>query len=112
QHAAPLEARAAGYGVDFVAVDGNDVVATATVMREVVDAIRGGGGGPVVVEAATYRWHGHYEGDPQRYRAPAEVEEWEARDPLLVSARRLREAGVADDALESMQELVAHELDD
>ena len=33
QHAAPLEARAAGYGVDYVAVDGNDVVATATAMR-------------------------------------------------------------------------------
>jgi len=32
QHAAPLEARAAGYGVDYVAVDGNDVVATAAVM--------------------------------------------------------------------------------
>ena len=34
QHAAPLEQRAAGYGVDYVAVDGNDVVATATAMRD------------------------------------------------------------------------------
>ena len=32
QHAAPLERRAAGYGVDYVAVDGNDVVATAAAM--------------------------------------------------------------------------------
>ncbi len=70
------------------------------------------GRGPVVVEAATYRWHGHYEGDPQRYRSPDEVREWEARDPLLVNARRLRSAGVADDALESMQPTVARELDD
>ena len=31
---------------------------------------------PAVVEAATYRWHGHYEGDPERYRSPEEVEEW------------------------------------
>ena len=69
-------------------------------------------GGPVVVEAATYRWHGHYEGDPERYRSPDEVQEWEARDPLLVSARRLRSAGVTDDALESMQASVAQELDD
>ena len=29
QHAAPSSSRAAGYGVDYVAVDGNDVVATA-----------------------------------------------------------------------------------
>ena len=33
QHAAPLERRAAGYGVDYVAVDGNDVVATAAAMQ-------------------------------------------------------------------------------
>ena len=111
QHAASLEQRAAGYGVDYVAVDGNDVVATAAAMHEVVAAARAGRG-PVVVEAATYRWHGHYEGDPQRYRSPDEVREWEARDPLLVSARRLRSAGVTDDALESMQSSVAHELDD
>ena len=67
QHAAPLEQRAAGYGVDYVAVDGNDVVATASAMHDVVAGVRAGRG-PVVVEAATYRWHGHYEGDPQRYR--------------------------------------------
>ena len=100
QHAAPLEQRAAGYGVDYVAVDGNDVVATAAAMDD------GGRGDPrrtrvpSIVEAATYRWHGHYEGDPQRYRSPDEVREWEARDPLLVHARRLRSAGVADDALD------------
>ena len=39
-----------------------------------------------IVEADTYRWHGHYEGDPERYRSPDEVREWEARDPLLVHA--------------------------
>ena len=37
QHAAPLERRAAGYGVDYVAVDGNDVVATAAAMTAVVE---------------------------------------------------------------------------
>ena len=77
----------------------------------VVEAARAGRG-PVVVEAATYRWHGHYEGDPQRYRSPDEVREWEARDPLLVRARRLRSAGITDDALEAMQSAVARELDD
>ena len=38
QHAAPLERRAAGYGVDYVAVDGNDVVATAAAMQGSVEA--------------------------------------------------------------------------
>src|SRR5438552_7058473 len=57
QHAATLEQRAGGYGIDFVAVDGNDVAATAAAMTTVVDVVRAGGG-PVLVEAATYRWHG------------------------------------------------------
>ena len=63
QHGASLERRAAGYGIPYVAVDGNDVEATAAVMEDVVLAARAGRG-PAVVEAATYRWHGHYEGDP------------------------------------------------
>ena len=78
QHAASLEQRAAGYGIDYVAVDGNDVAATAAVMGEVVSAARSGRG-PAVVEASTYRWHGHYEGDPQRYRSADELHAWEAR---------------------------------
>ena len=112
QHAAPLEQRAAGYGVDYVAVDGNDVVATATAMHEVVEATRAGGG-PVVVEAATYRWHGHYEGDPQRYRSPDEVREWEARDPLARCTRAgSGRRASATTRSKSMQSSVARELDD
>jgi 2-oxoisovalerate dehydrogenase E1 component len=110
QHAASLAQRAAGYGIDHVAVDGNDVVATATLMQRVVDGVRAGGG-PVLVEATTYRWHGHYEGDPERYRTPEEKQEWEARDPLVIGARHLRDAGVDDAALEALERTVSEELD-
>ena len=37
QHAATLEQRAAGYGVEYVAVDGNDVGTTASAMQTLVD---------------------------------------------------------------------------
>ncbi len=111
QHAASLEQRAAGYGIRYVAVDGNDVVATAALMADQVDAARKGQG-PAVVEAATYRWHGHYEGDPQRYRTPEEVTAWEARDPLLVHEGRLRTAGVGDDEIKALESSVADELDE
>ena len=110
QHAASLERRAAGYGIRYVAVDGNDVVATAAAMEDVVLAARAGEG-PAVVEATTYRWHGHYEGDPERYRSPEEVREWEARDPLLAHERRLRDAGVGDDEIKALEAAVAAELD-
>src|SRR6476661_11174076 len=62
QHAATLEQRAVGYGVAYAQVDGNDVIATASTMRAVVASVRDGGG-PALIEAITYRWHGHYEGD-------------------------------------------------
>ena len=93
-----------------MAVDGNDVVATAAAMAEVVARVRDGGG-PVVVEATTYRWHGHYEGDPERYRSAEEKAEWEARDPLLVHERRLRDVGVTDDELKALETAVSDELD-
>ncbi|MBN2622281.1 MAG: dehydrogenase E1 component subunit alpha/beta [Acidimicrobiales bacterium] len=110
QHATTLERRAAGYGVDHVSVDGNDAVATATVMADVTAAVRAGHG-PVVVEATTYRWHGHYEGDPERYRSPEEVREWEGRDPLPAHELRLRAAGVGDDEITALEASVAEELD-
>jgi 2-oxoisovalerate dehydrogenase E1 component len=79
-------------------------------MQAVVDRVRAGGG-PVLVEATTYRWHGHYEGDPERYRTAEERAEWEARDPLVVSARHLRDLGVDDDTLAALGREVAAELD-
>ena len=111
QHAASLEARAAGYGLPYVGVDGNDVVATATAMAEAVRAVRAGEG-PSLVEARTYRWHGHYEGDPQRYRSEQELDEWRARDPLVAHRSRLLEAGVAADEIEKLEASVAEQLDE
>jgi len=110
QHGASLERRAAGYGIPYTAVDGNDVAATAVAMDDVVLAARAGRG-PAVVEAATYRWHGHYEGDPERYRTPEEVRAWEARDPLLVCGARLQELGVGDQEIKALEASIAEELD-
>ncbi len=110
QHKATLELRAAGYGVEYFTVDGNDVAATSALMQSVVDGVRAGRG-PAIVEAITYRWHGHYEGDPQRYRTPEELSEWKQRDPLIVNAQLLRERGVDEAALADIDARVSAELD-
>jgi 2-oxoisovalerate dehydrogenase E1 component len=88
QQPVDLRTRAGGYGIEFHQVDGNDVVAVAEVMTAVVDQQRRGGG-PVMIEAVTYRWRGHYEGDPERYRSAEERQDWMThRDPLgLLDAR-------------------------
>jgi 2-oxoisovalerate dehydrogenase E1 component len=88
QTRASLADRAPGYAVDFHHVDGNDVVAVASLVNDVANKLRAGAG-PVLIEADTYRWHGHYEGDPERYRDKQELAEWKARDPLVRLAARL-----------------------
>ena len=110
QHAAPLRERAKGYGAHFTAVDGNDVVEVAANMADVLARLRAGEG-PTIVEASTYRVHGHYEGDPQRYRSPDEIAAWSARDPLLLQRARLRDAGVGDDAIVDIDATVDAALD-
>lgn len=94
QHRATFQDRARGYGIDYAHVDGNDVLAVAGTVGGLVERLRAGGR-PVLLEAETYRWHGHYEGDPERYREEAEVEQWKTRDPLLVLAGRMDPAEVA-----------------
>ncbi|MBI2964283.1 MAG: thiamine pyrophosphate-dependent dehydrogenase E1 component subunit alpha [Deltaproteobacteria bacterium] len=79
--------RAPAYGLPGRAVDGNDAVAVYEAASAVVERARAGGG-PTLLECKTYRWRGHFEGDPQRYRAREEVAEWMERDPI----RRLRAA--------------------
>lgn len=110
QHAAPLARRAAGYGLDVVEVDGADVLATASAMTRVVSGVRAGEG-PAIVEATTYRRHGHYEGDPQRYRTQDD-DEWNAHDPLVRAEARLRDVGVEVDQLADVRADVERELDD
>jgi 2-oxoisovalerate dehydrogenase E1 component len=111
QQAATLEHRSVGYSMAFDQVDGNDVVATATTMGEAVERARSGSG-PAIVEASTYRWHGHYEGDPERYRSPAELSAWQERDPLVLHRQRLIDAGVSETEIEAVEESVADRLDE
>jgi TPP-dependent pyruvate/acetoin dehydrogenase alpha subunit len=78
-------ARCGAYGVDAERVDGNDVEAVFALASQAVEQCRAGSG-PFLIEAETYRWHGHYEGDPQTYKPEDEATGWRERDPLTVSA--------------------------
>jgi TPP-dependent pyruvate/acetoin dehydrogenase alpha subunit len=91
-----VAARAAAYGVPSERVDGNDVEVVLERTTAAAERCRSGAG-PVLLEFETYRWMGHYEGDPQRYKPDDEVAAWRARDPLEIVRRRLVEGG-ADDA--------------
>jgi len=88
-----LADRAAAYGMPGVTVDGNDPWAVYEATREAVDRARSGGG-PTLIEALTYRWRGHMEGEPVAYREPAEIEAWKERCPIQHLERALMASGV------------------
>jgi acetoin:2,6-dichlorophenolindophenol oxidoreductase subunit alpha len=93
-----IAARAAGYGIPGVVVDGNDVFAVHQAAVRAVDRARSGGG-PTLIECKTYRWRAHTErpGQPDP-RGAAEVAAWKERDPIARLERQLRAQGDLDDA--------------
>jgi pyruvate dehydrogenase E1 component alpha subunit len=73
------------------------VLAVYAATRDLVERVRGGGP-PGFVEALTYRMAGHSTSDdPRRYRLPAELDGWQARDPLARMLAYLSAQGWADD---------------
>src|SRR4051812_36220114 len=93
-----VAARAAGYGMPSVQVDGNDVVAVAQATAAALAHARAGHG-PAVVEAMTYRRGPHSTSDdPGRYRTLEQERLGAGEDPLVRLRARLLEAGLADEA--------------
>jgi 2-oxoisovalerate dehydrogenase E1 component alpha subunit len=93
----PLFKRGEGFGVPGIRVDGNDVLACYAVTKKHMDDARNGKG-PTLIEALTYRIGAHTTSDdPSKYRDPAEVEYWKARDPLIRFEKFLRNQGVGQD---------------
>ena len=104
QSRVPLAQRAHGYGFPGIRVDGNDVLAVQAVTRWALDRARNGGG-PVLIEAFTYRMSAHTTADdPTKYRLATEEEQWVARDPLTRVERRLRATGTGDGFFQQLEE--------
>jgi TPP-dependent pyruvate/acetoin dehydrogenase alpha subunit len=83
-------------GIPGVQVDGNDVEAVYLAASEAVARARAGEGA-TLIEAMTYRWHGHNEGEEAfagEYRPAEEQEEWRAAEPITRYAQALEASGV------------------
>lgn len=107
-----LSIKAAGYGIPGTTVDGNDVVAVYTAMREAIQRARSGEGA-TLLECKTYRWYGHSEIDPAKYRDPAEVEYWKSRDPIPAMERYLRSKQIwSDQWKEELTAGIKREIDE
>ncbi|MBQ1443985.1 MAG: pyruvate dehydrogenase [Renibacterium sp.] len=92
-----VAARALGYGMATVQVDGNDVEAVYAATKA-ARTYAAAGHGPVLIEAMTYRRGPHSTSDdPGRYRSLEDERTDGGQDPVDRYAEALRTAGVADD---------------
>jgi acetoin:2,6-dichlorophenolindophenol oxidoreductase subunit alpha len=99
-------ARAQSLAVPGVEVDGNDVLAVEAATRELLDAVRTGGG-PRFLHAKTYRLTGHTAADAAAYRPKEEVEARWLEDPIAQAAALLQSTDVDAALIAAQREMAA-----
>jgi pyruvate dehydrogenase E1 component alpha subunit len=98
-----LSQRAVAYDIPGVRVDGFDVLAVYRAAHAAVERARRGEG-PTLLVTESYRFEGHYAGEPEVYRSRAEVEEYRKKDPIPRFHNVLvNEYGVDTTVLEAIQ---------
>jgi pyruvate dehydrogenase E1 component alpha subunit len=96
--ATDIAGRAEAFGMKAWRANGCDYFSTYETMRELLEYVRSGNG-PAAIELDTERFYGHFEGDPQRYRGPGELDRLrEERDCLRAFRARVTEAKLLEGA--------------
>ena len=91
-----LADRAASYAMPCAVADGMDFFEVHEKAGEAIERARRGDG-PTLLECKTYRYFGHYVGDPLTYRTKEESDEVQrTRDPLDLLEKRLVDSGLVD----------------
>ncbi|MCY4088175.1 MAG: thiamine pyrophosphate-dependent dehydrogenase E1 component subunit alpha [Actinomycetia bacterium] len=110
-----IAARARGYGLPEVEVDGQDVAAVYEVAGEAIRRARSGEG-PSLIDVDTYRFRGHHEGEEailgvNVYRPVEEIEEQRAsRDPVELAREQAAAVGVTGGTLQAVEREVDSEV--
>ena len=111
-HIEDLSIRAQSYGIPGIRVDGFDVLAVYEAATTAVARARAGEG-PTLLVTESYRFDGHYAGEPQVYRDRSEVEVWRQKDPIPRFRSYLEGQGIATAAeLDAIVEEAKQEIDD
>jgi TPP-dependent pyruvate/acetoin dehydrogenase alpha subunit len=108
--AGEIRGRAEVMGVPAETIDGMSVWIVREAAERAVAHARAGKG-PAFVEALTYRFVGHSRSDPGAYRPEGELEQWRARDPIVVLRAQLEAEGVGAAALEEIEQEMIEELE-
>jgi len=100
-----LSVKPAAYGIEYLEVDGLDIIELYDAFKPFADACRDDQR-PGFVNLKTYRYQGHSMSDPQKYRTKEEVAEYQERDSIdrlahqLMSEREI----LSEDDYKSMQQ--------
>lgn len=77
-----IKSRAFSFGIESIKIDGNNVEEVYEVSGNVIEKARKEKR-PIFIEAETYRFKGHWQGDPEVYREKDELNYWvDKRDPI------------------------------
>jgi pyruvate dehydrogenase E1 component alpha subunit len=91
-----IAVRASSYAMKSLIADGMDFFDVFAKAGEALEHCRSGQG-PVLLECKTYRFEGHFVGDPLVYRCKEEAEDWiQNRDPLQNFESHVVEAALVD----------------
>ena len=87
-----LSETAEAYNIPGFTVDGMDVTAVYEAVKEARKRAMDREG-PTFIEADTYRYRGHFEGDQQPYRTDDDIALWKENDAIESFKQRLIDAG-------------------
>lgn len=100
------------YGIEWEQVDGMDIEAVIAAGRKATERVRETGK-PYAIEAITYRIVPHGAADfLEKYRSKEEVKKWRERDPIGLLEKKLANAGVEDDVLDTIRAKAKEIADD
>ena len=107
-----ISERSKAYGIHGVTVNGNDIFEVYDATRKARD-LAVAGRGPVLIEAKTYRWLGHWHADPCRYRGEVEVDEWKKKCPIKRMRKYLIDGGIlSEQAIGKIDDEVHREIEE
>ena len=107
-----IAVRAKAYDMAGEVVDGNDVFAVDKAMKKAVARAKAGKG-PTLLECKTYRWYGHWTGDPQVYRKKEDVEEWKEKCPIKrLEAHLLENSILSEEQIRELHDTYAAKISD
>jgi pyruvate dehydrogenase E1 component alpha subunit len=102
---------AKGHNIPGYTIDGNDIEAVYEAAKEAAERARAGEG-PTLLELKTYRWQGHFAGDPAAYRPEEEVKAWKEKCPIKRTNEKLVSVGITEEEIKAIEQRAFDKVDE